>query len=49
MKLLKTNFSENKGIGKLDKILLNCEESNYYKLKEIYNISQSVARLQSED
>jgi len=41
MDLLKTEYSENKGIGKLDKILLKCEESNYYKLIELLYISQN--------
>lgn len=27
MDLIKTEYSENKGIGKLDKVLLKCEES----------------------
>ena len=29
MELLKTEYSENKGVGKLDKVILKCEESNY--------------------
>jgi len=41
MELLKTEYSEKKGIGKLDKILLKCNESNYYKLKEFLYISQN--------
>jgi hypothetical protein len=41
MELLKTEYSENKGIGKLDKILLKCEEFNYYKLTELLYISEN--------
>ena len=41
MDLLKTEYSENKGIGKLDKVLLKCDESNYYKLTEFLYISHN--------
>jgi len=41
MELLKTEYSENKGIGKLDKVMLKCEESNYYKLTEFLYTSQN--------
>ena len=41
MDLLKTEYSDNKGIGKLDKVLLKCEESNYYKLTEILYTSHN--------
>jgi len=41
MELLKTEYSEDKGNGKLDKVLLKCEESNYYKLKEFLYTSQN--------
>ena len=41
MELLKTEYSENKGNGKLDKVLLKCEESNYYKLTEFLYTSQN--------
>jgi hypothetical protein len=41
MELLKTEYSENKGIGKLDKTLINCRESNYYKLIEFLYVSQN--------
>jgi len=41
MELLKTEYSENKGDGKLDKVLLKCEESNYYKLTEFLYTSQN--------
>lgn len=41
MDLLKTKHSVNKGIGKLDKVLLKCEESNYYKLTKFLYISQN--------
>ncbi len=32
MELFKSEYSDNKGNGKLDKVLLKCEESNYYEL-----------------
>ena len=41
MDLLKTEYSENKGIGKLDKVLLKFEESNFYKLIEFLYTSQN--------
>ena len=41
MELLKTEYSENKGISKLDKVLLKCEESNYYEITEFLYISQN--------
>jgi hypothetical protein len=40
MELLKTEHSQNKGIGKLDKVLLKCEEPNYYKLTNFLYVSQ---------
>ena len=39
MELLKTEYSENKGVGKLDNVLLKCEEPNYYKLTKLLYIS----------
>lgn len=41
MSLLKTEFSQTKGIGKLDKVLLNCSEPEYYKLIEFLYVSDS--------
>jgi hypothetical protein len=41
MELLKTEYSENKGNGKLDKVLLKYEETNYYKLTEFLYTSQN--------
>lgn len=41
MELLKSEYSQNKGNGKLDKVLLKCEESNYYKLINFLYISQN--------
>ena len=41
MELYKTEYSQTKGNGKLDKILLKCEESNYYKLTEFLYTSQN--------
>ena len=32
MELIKTEYSQSKGNGKLDKVLLKCDESNYYTL-----------------
>ena len=32
MELIKTEYSQDKGKGKLDKILLNCTDANYYTL-----------------
>ena len=34
MELLKTEHSNNKGTGKLDKVLIKCDEPDYYKLIE---------------
>ena len=34
MELLKTEHSKNKGFGKLDKVLLKCNEPNFYELVE---------------
>ena len=39
MDLIKTEHSENKGVGRLDKVLLKCKESNYYKLTKLLYIS----------
>jgi hypothetical protein len=39
MELLKTEYSQNKNTGKLDKILLKCDESNYYELTKFLYIS----------
>ena len=39
MELLKTEYSQEK--EKLDKILLKCKETNYYKLTEFLYISQN--------
>lgn len=41
MELLKTEYSQNKGIGKLDKVLLKCDEPNYYELTNFMYISQN--------
>jgi len=41
MELLKTEYSESKGDGKLDKVLLKCTEPNYYILKDFLYISQN--------
>ena len=41
MELLKSEYSENKGNGKLDKILLKCEKDNYNKLTNILYVSQN--------
>ena len=41
MELLKTEYSKSKGNGKLDKVLLKCEEPNYYKLTEFLYTSQN--------
>lgn len=41
MELSKSEFSNNKGNGKLDKVLLKCEDSNYYKLTEFLYTSHS--------
>lgn len=41
MELLKTEYSQNKGNGELDKLLLRCDEPNYYKLTELIYISQN--------
>ncbi len=41
MELQKTEYSDSKGIGKLDKILLKYEESYYYKLKEFLYIAHN--------
>ena len=45
MELLKTEYSETKGNDKLDKVLLNCNESNYYKLTEFLYTSQNYQAL----
>ncbi len=41
MELLKSEYSDSKGNGKLDKVLLKCKDSNYYKLTEFLYISQN--------
>lgn len=41
MELLKTEHSQSKGIGKLDKVLLKCEEPTYYELTNFLYISQN--------
>ena len=41
MELLKTEYSESKGKGKLDKVLLKCDEPNYYELTELMYKSQN--------
>jgi len=41
MELLKSEYSERKGIGKLDKVLLKCSESNYYELTNFLYTSQN--------
>lgn len=41
MELLKTEYSESKGTGKLDKILLKCTEPNYYELTDFLYTSQN--------
>ena len=41
MELIKTEYSQSKGNGKLDKILLKCTEPNYYKLTEFLYTSQN--------
>jgi hypothetical protein len=41
MDLVKTEYSLDKGTGKLDKILLNCKETNFYNLIEFLYTSQN--------
>ena len=41
MELLKTEYSQIKGNGKLDKVLLKCTEPNYYKLTNFLYTSQN--------
>ena len=41
MELIKTEYSNSKGNGKLDKVLLKCKEPNYYKLTEFLYTSQN--------
>jgi len=41
MELFKSEYSDNKGNGKLDKVLLKCQETNYYKLTEFLYTSQN--------
>lgn len=41
MELLKTEHSKDKGNGKLDKVLIKCDEPNYYKLNEMLYVSQN--------
>ena len=41
MELYKTEYSNSRGKGKLDKILINCKNTSYYKLKEFLYKSQN--------
>ena len=41
MELFKTEYSDNKGNGKLDKVLLKCADYNYYKLTDFLYTSQN--------
>ena len=41
MELYKTEYSSIRGKGKLDKILLNCENDSYYKLKDFLYTAQN--------
>lgn len=41
MELYKSEFSLNKGAGKLDKLLLTCDDPEYYKLTNFLYISQN--------
>ena len=41
MELYKTEYSATRGKGKLDKILLNCENTSYYKLTNFLYQSQN--------
>lgn len=41
MELIKTEYSQSKGNGKLDKVLLKCEEPNYYELIDLLYTSQN--------
>lgn len=41
MELFKSEYSDNKGDGKLDKVLLKCEDSNYYKLTNFLYTTQN--------
>ena len=41
MELLKSEYSENKANGKLDKVLLKCDDTNYYKLTEFLYTSHN--------
>ena len=45
MELIKTSHTHSKGIGKLDKVLLKCNESNYYKLTEFLFVSSNTESL----
>ena len=41
MELYKTEYSNSRGKGKLDKILINCKDTSYYKLTEFLYKSQN--------
>ncbi len=41
MELYKTEYSTNRGIGKLDKVLLKCDKANYYNLIDFLYTSQN--------
>jgi len=41
MELLKTEYFDSKGNGKLDKVLVKCEEPNYFELTEFLYQSQN--------
>ena len=41
MELIKTEHSHSKGKGKLDKVLLKCEEPNYYELINLLYVSNN--------
>jgi hypothetical protein len=41
MELYKTEYSSDRGKGKLDKIVLNCKEPNFYKLIKFMYISHN--------
>jgi len=41
MELYKTEFTSSRGKGKLDKVLINCKDISYYKLKEFLYTSKN--------
>lgn len=41
MELTKTEYSQTKGNGKLDKVLIKCDKPNYYELVEFLNIAHN--------